>query len=155
MIVLLFSVMAGLATLARGLLFTVAVCLALVASVAVLHASLRIGGMAGGPAWIAGVLAILAFVLVVGGPAYLLAIRTELSRLDVAPDGDRTEGSPDEHRPHENAPTGDVPTDDDSAVDPDTGVDEETSRQGSLDDPDELPDVGAENRDGAPDDERG
>lgn len=67
--------MAGLAALARGVLFTAAVCLALVVSVSVLFGTLRFARAVGGPAWIPGVLAILAFVLVVGGPAYLLAIR--------------------------------------------------------------------------------
>lgn len=75
MIVLLFSVMAGLAALARGVLFTTAVCLALVASVSVLVGSLRLARAVGGPSWLPGAVAILAFVLVVGGPAYLLAIR--------------------------------------------------------------------------------
>lgn len=77
MIVLLFSVMAGLAALARGVLFTTAVCLALVVSVSVLVGSLRVARAVGAPAWLPGAVAILAFVLVVGGPAYLLAIRGE------------------------------------------------------------------------------
>lgn len=77
MIVLLFSVMAGLAALARGVLFTTAVCLALVVSVSALVGSLRLARAVGGPSWLPGAVAILAFVLVVGGPTYLLATRGE------------------------------------------------------------------------------
>lgn len=86
MIVLLFSVMAGLAALARGVLFTAAVCLALFASVSVLFGSLRLARAVGGPTWIPGALAILAFVLVIGGPAYLLAIRADSALQSATPD---------------------------------------------------------------------
>lgn len=148
MIVLLFSVIAGLAALARGVLFTAAACLVLLASVSVLYASLRIARTFGGPAWIPGVLAILAFVLVIGGPAYLLVTREESSRGDVAPD-DQTN----DHR-IDDRPTGDRPTDDASTSDPRQAVDEgATTGRESPEDPDDLPDSGDEDRDGISSDE--
>lgn len=117
MIVLLFSVMAGLAALARGVLFTAAVCLALVVSVAVLVGSLRLARAVGGPAWVPGVVAILAFVLVVGGPVYLLAIRGDSAAGAGTP---AEQGSGDDS-------TGDPPT-----GDPDDVASEETVDEGAT-----------------------
>lgn len=142
MIVLLFSVIAGLAALARGILFTAAVCLVLLGSVFVLYTSQRIARTFGGPEWIPGALAILAFVLVIGGPAYLLATRDGSSRGTVASDDHTNDHTSDDH------PTGDRPTDD-AAGDPGQAVDDgATTGLGSPDDQGDLPDSGNEDRDG-------
>lgn len=165
MIVLLFGVMAGLAWLARGVLFTVAACLVLAASVAVLYVSLRVVGALVGQTWLQGALAILAFVLAIGGPAYLLAVREPSTRREAVsgdpPGADQPAGDdPTVERPTDDDPTaeqpaGDPRTDDDPADDgtagaSDPGADEgRTTARRPPDDPGDVSD-GDDEAPGAP-----
>lgn len=86
--VVLLTVMEGLATLARGVLFTAAVCLATFASALLLAGGLRVAGAAFGQTWARGIVAILVFVVAVGGTARLLSRRFPVDEEPDDPQGD-------------------------------------------------------------------
>lgn len=95
MIVLLVSVMSGLAALARGLGFTFAASLVLLGSVFVLYGTLTVAGAVVGSTLVQTALALVMFVLVIGVPVHFLASRKPSPRDDRPPDGGPSGGDAD------------------------------------------------------------